>query len=76
VEEALASGRSRGRELLELAASAGEGAALVGHNPELAEAVALASGRDEEVKPGSVAALELDGGTPRLVFLERPHKGS
>jgi phosphohistidine phosphatase len=54
----LASGASSGRALLELAAQLGSGAALVGHNPELAEAIHLAGGGDAEVPPGTVAAVE------------------
>lgn len=72
VDEALASGASEGRELLELAREAGAGTALVGHNPELAEAVALAAGRDVEVKPGAVAAVDLGRGRPRLLWIEKP----
>lgn len=66
VEPRLASGASTGRQLLELGAALGPGVALVGHNPELAEAVALASDLDAEVPPGTVAAVELDG---RLAWL-------
>lgn len=73
-EMALASGRSSGKELLELARRAGDGAALVGHNPELAEAVALAAGSDQEVKPGAIAALDLRPAGPVLVWLEKPPK--
>jgi phosphohistidine phosphatase len=54
----LASGASSGRALLELAAELGPGAALVGHNPELAEAIHLAGGGTAEVPPGTVAAVE------------------
>lgn len=71
-EEALASGRSSGRDLLELARGAGAGAALVGHNPELAEAVALAAGRGEEVKPGAVAAVDFLGPGAKLAWLRKP----
>jgi phosphohistidine phosphatase len=75
-EEALASGRSDGRALLALARAAGGGAALVGHNPELAEAVARAAGREAEVKPGAVAAVDLGPQGPRLAWLRRPpHAG-
>jgi phosphohistidine phosphatase len=73
-EEALASGRSSGRDLLALARGAGDGAALVGHNPELAEAVALAAGRGEEVKPGAVAAVDFRPGGPALAWLRKPPK--
>lgn len=69
VEPRLASGVSDGRELLALGAALGAGVALVGHNPELAEAVALAGGRDAAVKPGAVAAVGLDG---RLAWLSGP----
>jgi phosphohistidine phosphatase len=62
----LGSGASSGRELLALGARLGAGTALVGHNPELAEAVRLAGGQDAEVPPGAVAAVGLDG---RLAWL-------
>lgn len=71
-ERALASGASSGRELLELAARAGAGVALVGHNPELAEAVSLAAGRSVEVRPGAVAAVDLSGGRATLAWMESP----
>ncbi len=61
VEPRLASGASSGREVLALGAALGPGVALVGHNPELAEAVALAGGQGTEVPPGAVAAVKLDG---------------
>jgi len=74
VEEALASGRSTGSELLRLARAVGDGAALVGHNPETAEAVALAAGHAVEVKPGTVAAVDLLPSGARLAWLEKPPK--
>jgi phosphohistidine phosphatase len=74
-EPLLAAGRSSGAELLALARRSGAGAVLVGHNPELAEAIALASGREEKVRPGTVAALDLDGRGPRLAWLEAPERG-
>jgi phosphohistidine phosphatase len=75
-EEALAAGRSDGRGLLALARRAGPGAALVGHNPELAEAVALAAGRAEEVKPGAIAALDLGEDEARLGWIRQPPRAS
>jgi len=71
-DEALASGASTGKELLALARKAGDGTALVGHNPELAEAVALAAGGEREVPAGSVAALEVDASGVTLVWLRAP----
>jgi phosphohistidine phosphatase len=71
-EEALASGASDGRALLDLARRAGAGVALVGHNPELGEAVALAAGREVKVKPGTIAAVELGATGPRLLWIESP----
>lgn len=71
-EEALASGRSSGRELLRLGREAGAGAALVGHNPEVAEAVSLAAGATQGVPPGSIAAVEDIGGGYRLLWVRRP----
>ncbi len=74
VEEdaALGSGESTGQALLRLGARLGDGAALVGHNPELAAAVALAAGRDVEVPPGTVVAVDDDGGTFRVAWLKSP----
>ncbi len=72
VELALAAGRSTGPELLALARAAGGGVALVGHNPEMAEAVILAAGRDEKVPAGAVAAVEARTGGPRLAWLRTP----
>jgi phosphohistidine phosphatase len=76
-EPLLASGASTGRALLDLARRAGAGAMLVGHNPEVAEAVALAAGGEQKVRPGTVAALDLEAhGEPRLAWLEAPvHEG-
>lgn len=74
VEEdaALGSGESDGRGLLRHGRFLGDRAALVGHNPELAEAVALAAGRQVEVPPGSVAAIDEDGGAFRLAWIRVP----
>jgi phosphohistidine phosphatase len=58
---ALASGASSGRAILLLGRAHGAGAALVGHNPELAEAVARAAGRDLPVAPGTIVAVDDDG---------------
>ena len=68
----LASGHAGGRELLELARHAAAGTALVGHNPELAEAVAIAAGKPLPVPPGTVAALDVSGPAPRLLWLRSP----
>lgn len=50
----------------------GDRSALVGHHPELAEAVALAAGKQLEVPPGSVAAIDEDGGALRLAWPRSP----
>jgi phosphohistidine phosphatase len=68
----LASGHASGREMLALARQAGPGAALVGHNPEIAEAIALASGSPGPVPPGTIAALDLSRQRPRLLWLRSP----
>jgi phosphohistidine phosphatase len=70
--EALSSGRCGGTQILELARSAGAGVALVGHNPEMAEAVKLAAGRDEKVPPGAVAAVEVGADGYRLLWVRIP----
>ena len=71
-DDRLASGTCNGRELLTLVREAPAGAALVGHNPEIAEAVAALAGKDVEVKPGAVAALEVRGREVTLAWLELP----
>ncbi|HTN52382.1 MAG TPA: histidine phosphatase family protein [Anaeromyxobacter sp.] len=71
-EEALASGASSGSGLLALARRAGPGAALVGHNPELGEAVAIAAGRSQAVPAGTIAALEVTEEGASLAWLEVP----
>jgi len=71
-EPGLASGRSSGREILELARARGPGVALVGHNPELGEAVALAAGGRCQVPPGTIAAVALREGAAELVWLRNP----
>jgi phosphohistidine phosphatase len=68
----LSSGHASGRELLALARQAGPGAALVGHNPEIAEAIAAAGGGATPVPPGTVAALDLGGARPRLLWVRSP----
>lgn len=71
-EPALASGASSGRELLALGLRLGAGAALVGHNPEIADALAAAAGRQVEVRPGTIAAIDAEAGAFRLAWLVAP----
>ncbi len=71
-DDDLASGHAGGREFLELAREKGSGTALVGHNPEVAEAIAIAAGKPSAVPPGTVAALDLSGPEPRLLWLRSP----
>jgi phosphohistidine phosphatase len=70
-EPRLASGVSSGAELLVLGRTLPPGAALVGHNPELADAIALALGRAVDVPPGTVAAVEEDG---TVAWVARPEE--
>jgi phosphohistidine phosphatase len=74
VEEdpALASGASAGAELLALGRRLGAGAALVGHNPEVAEAIAAVARRHVAVPAGAVAAIDADAGGLRLAWLAKP----
>jgi phosphohistidine phosphatase len=72
VEDRLASGRSSGAELLGLGRECGAGTALVGHNPEIAEAVVLATGGAHRVAPGSIAAVAADDVGYRLLWLHAP----
>ena len=78
VEEvrALAPGRSDGAQLLALGRQLGAGVALVGHNPEIAEAAALAAGREVAVKPGTVVAVEARGEAFALVWARGAPAGS
>lgn len=71
-DESLRSGESSGREILDLGRRLGAGAALVGHNPELADAIARAAGRALEVSPGAVAAIDADDAGFRLAWLRAP----
>jgi phosphohistidine phosphatase len=68
----LSSGASPGRALLRLGLAHGDGVALVGHNPEIAEAVVLAAGHDVEVPPGTFAAIDADAGSFRLAWVRAP----
>jgi phosphohistidine phosphatase len=70
----LAPGRLTARDLLALARSQGAGVALVGHNPEMAEAIALAAGHREQVLPGAVAAVDLADDSSALAWIEAPEK--
>lgn len=71
-EYALASGASSGREILDLGRRLGAGAALVGHNPELADAVALAAGRHLDLRTGAIAAIDAEPAGYRLAWLDPP----
>jgi phosphohistidine phosphatase len=72
-EPALAPGASSGQELLALARSRGAGVALVGHNPEMAEAIAAVARRHVAVSAGSIAAVDADAaGHLRLTWLKAP----
>lgn len=70
--ESLAAGASTGAGLARLARDSGSGTALVGHSPEIAEAIALAAGGPLPVPPGTVAALEAGPGAYRLMWVRRP----
>jgi phosphohistidine phosphatase len=71
-EPALGAGESEPSEVLRLAARLGPGAALVGHNPELAAAASVAAGRAVELPPGGIVALEPAGGALRVVWVRVP----
>jgi phosphohistidine phosphatase len=68
----LASGHGSGRDVLALCREAGHGTALVGHNPEIAEAIGIATGAAAPVPPGTVAALDLSGLRPRVLWIRSP----
>jgi phosphohistidine phosphatase len=71
-EPALAPGASSGREVLALGRRLGAGVALVGHNPEVGEAISIAAGSPVEVRPGVIAAIDADAQGFRLAWLEAP----
>ncbi len=73
-EPRLASGRSSARELVAMVRHAAPGTALVGHNPEFAEALAHLAEGDLELKPGAVAALDVDGKDVSVAWVEAPVK--
>ena len=58
VDDTLGSGNSSGTPLAALARRMEHGTLLVGHNPEMSEAVARLSGQGMGFPPGMVAALE------------------
>lgn len=68
----LASGQLSGREILRLARELGPGVALVGHNPELGEAIHAASGKSIAVTPGTVAAFMDDPAGVQLQWYQSP----
>lgn len=72
LEPSLAPGRTGPEDLLARGREAGDGVALVGHNPEMGEAVARA-GRVDRMPPGSIAAVEAaPGGGFRLLWIRSP----
>jgi phosphohistidine phosphatase len=70
-EEAAGSGRSSAQELIRIARVRGDGTAIVGHNPEISDAVAFVAGREVPVPPGTVACLEVtdEASWPRLLWI-------
>lgn len=47
-------------------------ALAIGHQPQLGELVAFLSGKVAELRPGGMAAIELDGGSSRLLWSRNP----
>jgi phosphohistidine phosphatase len=70
----LVPGHLTARDLLAFARSQGAGVALVGHNPEMADAVALAAGHGQKVQPGAVAAVDFAEDGAELAWIEAPEK--
>jgi phosphohistidine phosphatase len=73
-EPRLEAGRCSGKELIAMVRHAPPGTALVGHNPEVAEALAHLAEGDLEVKTGAVAALDVEGKDVTLAWMEVPEK--
>ena len=70
-DDALGSGRSEAQELIRIARIRGDGTVVVGHNPEIADAVAFLAGRAVPVPPGTVACLEVEDEAtwPRIAWI-------
>ena len=68
----LSAGNLDGRGVLRLAGRLGPGVALVGHNPELADAVSSIAGRRVDLPPGGIAALDVAGKDLRLAWIRVP----
>ena len=64
--------RRRARSCSRWRGRRGRGPLLVGHNPEVAEAIAIAAGKRSAGAPGTVAALDLSGPAPRLLWVRSP----
>ena len=62
VRAELAAGASSGETILAMAAQEGSGTAIVGHNPEVQEAIYFSSSKVDPISPGSIAALGTDDG--------------
>ena len=71
-EAELSAGNLEGRDVLRLAARLGAGVALVGHNPEFADAVSALAGRRVDLPPGAIAALDLSEGELGLAWVKVP----
>lgn len=70
--EELSSGGASGSVLLAIIEEEGGAVALVGHNPEIGEAIALAGGAGIAVPPGTIAAIEHEDGRWRLLWCRSP----
>ncbi len=71
-ELALASGESEASSVLALARRLGPGCALVGHNPEISEAVSAVARRGMAVAPGTIVTVELAEGGSALRWIRSP----
>jgi len=71
-EAELSAGNLEGRDVLRLAVRLGTGVALVGHNPEFADAVSALAGRRVDLPPGAIAAIDLTGGDLELAWVRAP----
>ncbi len=72
VEDELRAGETSGRGLLDLGRRLGDGTALVGHNPEIADAASRAAGHGLEVSPGAIVAVDSDGARFRFAWMRAP----
>lgn len=72
VDDALVAGALSGIEFLRHVRRYPEGTLVVGHNPEVAGALAFATNKAPQVMPGAVGCIDAEGNEVVLEWLEAP----